>query len=223
MNSSGQRNRACADFQVLIKFHPMNSLILLTEIVEKLLLIILFGLSIWSISIIIDRRSRLKSELNLELFLKLQKSLAEKNFGSFSKDLQSENLFLTAALQMAIDNNQSAESIDRAVASFVKKERQSLEKGLSVLATLGANAPFIGLFGTVLGIIRSFAYLGSSTGSAAVMSGVSQALYATALGLFVAIPAVVAYNIYSQKIKNLLGWVESLRDLLIAKSKSEIK
>ena len=85
-----------------------------------------------------------------------------------------------------------------------------------MLATLGANAPFIGLFGTVLGIIRSFAYLGTQSGSTAVMTGVSQALYATAVGLVVAVPAVVAYNNFSNQIKRAIGRTESLRDLLIA-------
>ncbi|MBK7962500.1 MAG: MotA/TolQ/ExbB proton channel family protein [Bdellovibrionales bacterium] len=94
-----------------------------------------------------------------------------------------------------------------------------LEKGLAILGTLGANAPFIGLFGTVLGIIRAFAYLGTQGGSAAVMSGVSQALYATALGLMVAIPAVVFFNIFTKQIRNSVVWTEALRDLYVAKKK----
>lgn len=203
----------------------MNSLILLTDIVEKIILLTLFGLSIWSLSIILDRRSRLKSELDETLFIKLQNSLQSKNIESFKSELTQTNVFFAKALKAATDalSKGSAESeiIDRTVASFVKKDREQLEKGLSVLATLGANAPFIGLFGTVLGIIRSFAYLGSSTGSAAVMSGVSQALYATAMGLFVAIPAVVAYNIFSHKIKTIMSWTDSLRDLLVAKTNSK--
>jgi biopolymer transport protein ExbB/TolQ len=199
----------------------MNSLILITDIVEKLILISLFGLSIWSVSIIIDRKRQLKNELNQELFQKLEQLLITNNMEAFRTEIQKNNLFFTKALKLALENNSSSESMDRSVASFVKKDRGQLEKGLSVLATLGANAPFIGLFGTVLGIIRAFAYLGSSTGSAAVMSGVSQALYATAMGLFVAIPAVVAFNIYSHRIKTVLSWTESLRDLLIAKTQSQ--
>ena len=69
------------------------------------------------------------------------------------------------------------------------------------MATLGSNAPFIGLFGTVLGIIQAFAVLASTNaGTHAVMSGISEALVATAIGLFVAIPAVIAYNIFSKKL-----------------------
>jgi biopolymer transport protein ExbB len=81
-----------------------------------------------------------------------------------------------------------------------------------LLASLGANAPFIGLFGTVLGIIRAFAYLGEQSGSTAVMSGVSQALYATALGLLVAIPAVIAFNYFSRRAKDLYLEIENIKD-----------
>lgn len=198
----------------------MNTIIILTDIVEKMILLTLFGLSIWSISIIIDRRKTLTKEIDVHSFEKLLKDLHDQNIDQFKVNLAKQSGFLQAAMKSALEHPKTSETIDRAVASFVKNDRQRLEKGLSVLATLGANAPFIGLFGTVLGIIRSFAYLGSQSGSSAVMSGVSQALYATAMGLFVAIPAVIAFNVYTQKIKQLLSWTESLRDLLIAKIQS---
>ncbi len=195
----------------------MNSLILLTEISEKLILFILICLSIWSISIIIDRRKRLSEELDQDLFKKLIHSLEEKKISNLEANIQIKNIFISQGIKVILENQETSETIDRALASFIKRQRSDLEKGLSVLATLGANAPFLGLFGTVLGIIRSFAYLGSQTGSAAVMSGVSQALYATAMGLFVAIPAVIAFNIYTHRVKTILSWTESLRDLFIAK------
>jgi biopolymer transport protein ExbB len=82
----------------------------------------------------------------------------------------------------------------------------SLEKRLGILATFGNNAPFIGLFGTVLGVIKAFHDLATSNqfGVSVVMEGISQALVATALGLFVAIPSVVAYNYFVRKIKSIL-------------------
>ena len=82
----------------------------------------------------------------------------------------------------------------------------SLEKRLAILATFGNNAPFIGLFGTVLGIMQAFHDLGQSSefGVKVVMEGISEALVATALGLFVAIPSVVAYNYFVRKIKTIL-------------------
>ncbi len=194
----------------------MNALILLTDVVEKLILLALFGLSIWSISIILDRKRVLNQERDEKLFSDLKSDLENKNLDALKAKLSQNPGFLSGSLQAVLEHSASSESMDRAFSSFVKTDRLRLEKGLPVLATLGANAPFIGLFGTVLGIIRAFAYLGSQSGSSAVMSGVSQALYATAFGLFVAIPAVVAFNLYSKKVRDLLAWTESLRDLFIA-------
>ncbi|RMG93811.1 MAG: MotA/TolQ/ExbB proton channel family protein [Deltaproteobacteria bacterium] len=95
-------------------------------------------------------------------------------------------------------------------------EKLRLERNLSYLGTVGANAPFIGLFGTVLGIIKAFHDLaeagikpgGDST--AVVMAGISEALVATAIGLLVAIPAVVAYNYFQRRVKNLMAGAEAL-------------
>ncbi len=82
----------------------------------------------------------------------------------------------------------------------------SLEKRLGILATFGNNAPFIGLFGTVLGIIEAFHALAVSNefGIRVVMRGISEALVATALGLFVAIPSVMAYNYFVKRVKKVL-------------------
>lgn len=91
------------------------------------------------------------------------------------------------------------------------KIRILLEKRLGILATFGNNAPFIGLFGTVLGIINAFHTLskGSEFGVNAVMGGISEALVATATGLFVAIPSVIAYNYFVRKIKMILLNIEA--------------
>jgi biopolymer transport protein ExbB/TolQ len=96
-------------------------------------------------------------------------------------------------------------------------EKEGLEKRLLVLGTLGNNAPFIGLFGTVLGVIRAFHDLAQTTGGPeVVMQGLSEALVATAVGLCVAIPCVIAYNYYSKNVKDLLGGTESLGRYLMA-------
>jgi biopolymer transport protein ExbB len=83
------------------------------------------------------------------------------------------------------------------------RERLRLERNLAFLATLGSNAPFIGLFGTVLGIIKAFHDLAGSQsgGPSVVMAGISEALVATAVGLMVAIPAVVAFNYFSRRVR----------------------
>ncbi len=194
----------------------MNAIILITDIIEKVVLLLLVGLSIWSITIMIDRKRILKSLISEDFFLNMQKMISEKNL-LFQKKSES-NFFIDAFKSAELNSDQfkKTNSIDRSISSYIKDKRSNLEKGLPVLATLGANAPFIGLFGTVLGIIRSFAYLGTQSGSTAVMTGVSQALYATAVGLLVAIPAVVAYNNFSNQIKRAIQRTESLRDQLIA-------
>jgi biopolymer transport protein ExbB len=93
------------------------------------------------------------------------------------------------------------------------------ERNLSVLATIGNNAPFIGLFGTVLGIIKAFHDLSqqATTGAATVTSGISEALVATAIGLLVAIPAVIAFNLFQRRVKTALAEAESLKSFLVGK------
>jgi biopolymer transport protein ExbB len=86
------------------------------------------------------------------------------------------------------------------------RERLRLERNLSFLATLGSNAPFLGLFGTVLGIIKAFhdlaaGQVGAAAGASSVMAGISEALVATAIGILVAIPAVVAFNYFNRRVR----------------------
>ncbi len=98
-------------------------------------------------------------------------------------------------------------AVQEAVACAVAEARPAYERGLSFLGTLGNNAPFLGLFGTVVGIIRAFADLSvggpKGAGAAVVMAGISEALVATAVGIFVAIPAVVGFNGYMRRLKTL--------------------
>ncbi len=100
-------------------------------------------------------------------------------------------------------------------------ERLRLERSVSFLGTVGANAPFIGLFGTVLEILRVFNLLGakgvtSASETAGIMTGISEALVATAIGLLVAIPAVIAYNALQRRIKRLMGEADALINMSIA-------
>ena len=98
------------------------------------------------------------------------------------------------------------------------RERLRLERHLAYLATLGSNAPFIGLFGTVLGIIRAFHDLaGNQTGGpSVVMAGISEALVATAVGLLVAIPAVVAFNHFSRRVRARMTEVDWMARVALA-------
>jgi len=109
---------------------------------------------------------------------------------------------------------------DEIMASTMAKERARYEKFLSFLGTLGSNSPFVGLFGTVLGIIKAFHDLGRIAVKGAaiqqtVMSGVSEALVATAAGLAVAIPAVVAYNALTRGLKNMTASANALSHAMV--------
>ena len=114
------------------------------------------------------------------------------------------------------------EALERVLESAKIRERLALEKNLLVLGTLGVNAPFIGLFGTVLGIIKAFndLALSGTSGPTVVMRGVSEALVATAVGLLIAIPAVVFFNAFQGRVKRTLLGAERLSKLLLAKAPS---
>jgi biopolymer transport protein ExbB/TolQ len=109
-------------------------------------------------------------------------------------------------------------SVAELVAATLRRERPAYERGLGFLGTLGSNAPFLGLFGTVVGIIKAFADLGvgaaRGAGATAVMAGLSEALVATAVGIFVAIPAVAAFNAYGRKLRTLTARAEALAHAL---------
>jgi biopolymer transport protein ExbB/TolQ len=162
--------------------------ITVVEWLARLILVILIGLSIWSISIIIERK-RYFSDRKLPL-------------DEFKKSLKS---FMTT------------EQIEKAFEVFLYNQRSELEKGLAVLGTLGSTTPFIGLLGTILGIIVSFGELSRGAGSTnEVMFSLAEALILTAVGLVVAIPAVIAFNFYSRKAKALILEANAAKDNFIA-------
>jgi len=110
-----------------------------------------------------------------------------------------------------------------AMMSARSRERLALEKNLGILGTLGNNAPFIGLFGTVLGIIKAFADLSKNQGggAAVVMAGIAEALVATAVGLLVALPAVIAFNIFQGRIRRTMGRVDTMAHLILTGARGE--
>ena len=118
-----------------------------------------------------------------------------------------------------------ADSAEQAIAAAIARERPRYERYLSFLGTLGNNAPFVGLFGTVLGIIKAFHDLGSMEGKGAmqqvVMAGISEALVATAVGLAVAIPAVVAFNALNRWLKTLSARSTEFGHLLVGNLRAE--
>lgn len=184
----------------------------------KLVLLILALLSVWSVSILLDRRKKLNAVLSAadsdvaRGFIRKEDADSLRNWAMNGSSLQA------MSMREVIEAPQNAEAIAYAQRSFLSDRRVELSKGLSVLATLGSNAPFIGLFGTVLGIIQSFGALATSSAAMnQVIFSLAEALIATAVGLFVAIPAVVAYNLFSQKIRTAMAESESLRDLYLSR------
>lgn len=129
-----------------------------------------------------------------------------------------------AGLQLA---GRGLASASKAMDSSAGLERARLEKRLAFLGTVGNNAPFVGLFGTVIGVIHAFEELGHAApghgaaaagpiASQAVMAGIAEALVATAVGIFVALPAVAAFNYLQRKVTALLGSAQVLGDLVLA-------
>ena len=198
--------------------------IITVQWISRSILVLLFLLSIWSVATML-RCSRLLKKAdgpsagaNKELE-KTSQWIDTRQWEPF-KEWASHGETLHAGTARVILQTASNDPsrIDRAVKSYLNLQRNRLEEGLTILATLGSNAPFIGLFGTVLGIIQAFGALGAHrTDAADIMVGISEALIATAFGLFVAIPAVVAFNVLSRRLKSILVKSEALKDLYLSK------
>lgn len=136
------------------------------------------------------------------------------NTTSVAAAILAAGLARPAAGPAAVEERLSAARIDG---------KYQLERRLWVLGTLGNNAPFVGLFGTVLGVIRAFADLAGNAGAGpeVVMAGLSEALVATAVGLLVAIPAVMAYNYFMKRAGETLAEADALSRLLLAALKEK--
>jgi biopolymer transport protein ExbB len=182
---------------------------------------ILILLSILSVAVMVERAIRLVGRrsgadaLGRELFDRLSKG----DVGGARRALSSMRSPETDVVLSGIDHfERGAAAVSAAMASARSTLRLDLERNLGILGTLGNNAPFIGLFGTVLGIIKAFADLAhnQSGGITVVMTGIAEALVATALGLLVAIPAVIAFNYFQGKIRRILGRVDATANLVIA-------
>ena len=198
-------------------FSLMN-LFLRADIVVKSVILILIACSIYSWAVIIEK---------IKLFKKINKSSEEfenkfwnsKSAESFYNNLPSNiNDPMALVFKDAMQNllkRKSRTDLNTRITSMletgIEKQMSKITKGFTFLATVGSTAPFIGLFGTVWGIMNSFQSIAISrnTSLAIVAPGIAEALFATALGLLAAIPAVVAYNKfnndsikYSQKLEN---------------------
>jgi len=184
-------------------------------------MLILFLLSIWSVAIMFDRKRTFKVQIGNVKPDEVKKIIQSNNWDLLKSWAENNPSFLAGAVLAALGaESREGDSVDRAVQSYLADQKIKFERGLNVLATLGSNAPFIGLFGTVLGIIQSFGVLSTQQGSAmsAMMLSLAEALISTAIGLFVAIPAVVAYNYFGQRLRNAFLEAQSVRDLYVSRA-----
>lgn len=201
----------------------MEIWILIAHWGARVTLVLLFCLSVWSVAIMIERWRFYRELMKLDR-VNEAREMAQRGDLSALRTWASQGRGLYAGMLKAAFEvkNADAGAVQFAVRGYLGSERTRLERGLNLLATLGSNAPFIGLFGTVLGIIQAFGELANQgAGTQAVMAGISEALVLTAVGLMVAIPAVVAYNTYSRRVRLLIAECESLRDLVLSRISSQ--
>ncbi len=202
------------------EFNLVKSFLGLTLIGAEWVLWLLVLLSVISISIILERLLFfMKARHNFTTFnLTLNDYLKQGAFDQ-AEGLCSSHHSLAAkvALQGLKNRRNGPEAMEGSMEGLIVGEKSKLDRGLVVLGTLGNNAPFIGLFGTVIGIIKAFHDLSVNPqgGPSVIMTGISEALVATAVGLLVAIPAVVAYNAFNRVVKNQMANAQALAKVMM--------
>ena len=156
--------------------------------------------------------------------LQLAKLLDAGNYAGAAEFLQKYDSLETNVVLFGLrEYRKGPDAVEDLLAGAETKERMRYNRRLSFLATVGSNAPFIGLFGTVLGIIHAFQSMSTNfaDASATVFAGISEALIATAVGLLVAIPAVVAYNYFLGIVKDVVSNSVLLSKTLLSQLKAE--
>jgi len=188
---------------------------------------LLVVLSVMSVAVMLERGWfywSLRDDIS-KLAGELRAQLREGDLDSARRRLEAspsaEAAVVVAGLMEADRGPKAAEEAMQGAAAL---QRMKLERRLAFLGTLGNNAPFIGLFGTVIGVVKAFESLGrqeattaaSTMAPQAVMAAIAEALVATAVGLAVAIPAVVMYNLFQRQSKSILANTEALSRVLLA-------
>ena len=193
---------------------------------------ILLALSVVDLIIMLERAAFLRSiredvpRLARELDALLRGGRVREALDRVKASKSAEAAVVVAGLRHADLGPASAE---KAMAGAQALQRVRLERGLAILGTVGNNAPFLGLLGTVIGVIEAFEILGRPVDAAsaaaqaasalapqAIMSSIAEALVATAVGLFVAIPAVAAFNWYQRRIQTIEANTEAISNVLLA-------
>tara|TARA_B100001250_G_C19532962_1_gene671286 strand:- start:16 stop:690 length:675 start_codon:yes stop_codon:yes gene_type:complete len=205
-------------------FSLMN-LFLRADIIVKSVIIILIACSIYSWAIIIDKYKLFKkintsSEEFEEKFWRSKS--AETFYNSLPNKLDDPMASLFKESMQSLLKSKSKSNLMERMSGMlevgIEKQMSKIEKGFTFLATVGSTAPFIGLFGTVWGIMNSFQSIAISrnTSLAIVAPGIAEALFATALGLLAAIPAVIAYNRFNNESKKYSEKLESFSKRFIS-------
>ena len=202
------------------------ALFLQADWVVKLVMILLLGASVWCWAIIIDkvrRLRRLKAQADAfeddfwsggsldELYGRVGREPQDPMASVFAVGMREWRRSVPRAT--GIDDRLSMQQrIERVMQVTVGREMMQVERYMTFLASVGSTAPFVGLFGTVWGIMNSFAAIAGSksTNLAVVAPGIAEALFATALGLVAAIPAVVAYNKITVELGRIAGRMQGL-------------
>jgi biopolymer transport protein ExbB len=194
---------------------------LMTNFGAEWVMWLLLGLSVVSVAIMLERAwfyHSLRDDTE-----KLARELRERLRKSDSPSAEA------AVVLSGLDEaDRGAQSAGEAMSGARALQRVKLERRLAYLGTLGNNAPFVGLFGTVIGVVEAFEALGRQDAVVAaseaaqgmapqeVMAAIAEALVATAVGLFVAIPAVAMYNIFQRRLKSILANTDALGSVLLA-------
>lgn len=188
-------------------------------------LYLLMGLSLAAVAVILERvwffvQERQPVEALSDAVSALRAGGPAAALAKLSGSRSMEAAVARACLTHAADG---VAAVEEHKAGAIEKERARYERRLAFLGTLGNNAPFVGLFGTVLGIIRAFHDLAGSSmqGTQAVMSGIAEALVATGIGLIVALPAVATYNVFTRQVERAMSGAEVVAHEIMAFLKAD--
>lgn len=197
----------------------------IAQVAHQVTLYLLILLSVLSLAFILERffsLGRVRSA-SAKVSERLRDILQTNNLAELEELARDKTALEGRALSFGLRHlrERGPNGLEDLFASYAAIERPALDRYLGFLATVGSNAPFIGLLGTVFGVMDAFHGLANSQGEpTAVMAGISQALMATAIGLIVAIPAVVAFNYFQKQVKQIMLNLQSVKDLCLAYAKS---